>query len=166
MGAVTLPEPLFYTALSLLSLDDEDEILQRLFDRDEALLVALQEIQGTREDLFAQFGRVSNLESVLDGLSRQIDAIIASFYLDIDENGNVADNYEFFQRLIQDLVKGLKDLDRLTAQIIRFEEIKALVLPIQARLGQLEDLDTLIETKLDFIYGKWDVNPDDDIFSV
>jgi len=166
MSPVTLPAPTFYTALSLLDLSDEDDILQRLFDRDEALLTALTEIQATREDLFVQFGRVSNLESLLDGLSRQIDAIIAAFFLDIDENGVVADNYAFFQRLIQDLVKGLEDLDRLTAQIIRFEEIKALLIPIRGRLGQLEDLDTLIGTKLDYLYGKWDVNPNDDIFSV
>lgn len=164
--SITLSTPLYYDALSKLLLDDENPILNRLYDRDEELLEALTGVQETREDLYVQFGRVGALEALLESISRQIDAIIASFYLDIDENGNVADNYDFFAQLIADLKAGLVDLDRLTSSIIRFNDIRALLGPIQERISQIEDLDNLVKEKLDYIYGKWDVNPEDDIISV
>jgi hypothetical protein len=33
-------------------------------------------------------------------------------------------------------------------------------------LKKLEDLDLLIQEKLNYVYGKWDVNPEDDILSL
>lgn len=163
---VTLPVALLYTAATQLELDDENPILERLAERDDALLQAVLVLQQTREDLFSQFGRVSGVESQLESINNQIDAIITAFLLDIDEDGNPTNNFEFFEELIKDLQQALVDLDRLSAEIIRFDDIKALLIPVEAKIEQIEDVDRLIQTKLDHIYGKWNINVEDDIFAV
>ncbi len=162
---VDLPTAILFDAATQLELGDENPILERLAARDEALLAAILVLQKTREDLFAQFGRVAGVESQLESINRQIDAIISAFLLDIDGDGNPLNNFEFFVELIKDLEQALVDLDRLSAQIIRFDDIKALLIPIAEKIEQIEDTDRLIVTKLDHIYGKWNINPLDDIFA-
>lgn len=163
--ALALLPALLYTTQQLES-SDENAILQRLYDRDGQLLTALLEIQGTREDLLAQFARLDGIESRVQALNNIIDTIIASFYGDIDENGNVADNLAFFTQLIKDLKDNINSINAVSADIVRYSDVEAKVTPIAERLARLEDLDRLIQAKTDFIYGKWDVNASDDIFSV
>lgn len=163
---VTLPVPLFYTGITQLLDDDENVLLQRLYDRDQTLYVALVELQTIREDLFAQFLRLDDVEGRVRGLNNILNAIISSFYLDIDQNGIVGDNYAFFVQLIADLKTNINSINAVTGGIINYLSIQAQISPVAERVAKLEDLDSLIEDKLNYIYGKWDVNPNDDILSI
>lgn len=164
--AVVLPAPIFYTALTELQDTDENVILQRLIDRDETLLAALNTLVAVREDLLLQFARFDDIEGRLRSLNNQINAIIAGFYLDIDGNGIVGDNYAFFKQLIADLKANINSINSVTGGIINFVNVQAAVQPVADHLARIQDLDDLIQTKLDYIYGKWDVNPADDLISV
>ena len=166
--ATILPDPLFYTTLDRLLLEDENLILQRLYDRDAALLSDLTTIQGTREDLLDEFARVDDLEKRWGALNKVRDNILASFYQDISGAGvtDFDDNVEFFVNLIQQLKQNLGKVEELTSQIIRYAELRQELDPVVQRIVQLEDLDKIIKTKVDYIYGKWDVNPSDDILSL
>ena len=162
----TLSTPLWYTALTRLKASDENTILQRLYDRDEELLTDLQAIQALREDLLDQFQRLDNLEGLFQGLNQTIDMIIRAFFEDLDGDDDYTNNTTFFVELIQNLSTNIDALHLLSSQIIRYEELKEQFLPYGERFDQLDDLDTLIKNKLDYIYGKWDVNPNDDILAI
>ena len=164
--ATTLPSPILYTALTQLQAEEENVILQRLFDRDQTLLTALLALTSIRTDLFAQFDRVDVVEQRIRSLNSVINSIITSFYLDIDGNGIVPDNYAFFTQLIQDLRSNINSINSLVGGIVNFLNIQALVGPLSERIAQLEDLDILIKEKLNYIYGKWDIDPADDILSL
>jgi hypothetical protein len=164
--AVTLPLPILYSALTQLQDADENVILQRLYDRDEALLNALSVLLNTREDLILQFARFDDIEARLRSISNQINAIIAGFYLNIDQNGIVADNYAFFKQLILDLKANINAINEVSGGIINFLGVQEAVQPVADHQAKLESLDSLIQTKLDFIYGKWDVDPADDLIAV
>jgi hypothetical protein len=164
--AVTLPLPILYSALTQLQDTDENVILQRLYDRDETLLNALSVLLNTKEDLVAQFARFGDIENRLRSISNQINAIIAGFYLDIDQNGVVGDNYTFFKRLITDLKSNINAINDVSGGIINFLGVQAAVQPVADHQARIESLDSLIQTKLDFIYGKWDVDPADDLIAV
>lgn len=164
--ATTLPPALLYTALTQLQADDENVILQRLHDRDQTLLTALLALTSIKSDLFAQFDRVDTIEQRLRSMNSVINSIITSFYLDIDQNGIVTDNYDFFMKLIADLKRNINSINAVVGGIVNFLNIQALVGPLSDRLAVLEDLDILIKEKLAYIYGKWDINPDDDILSL
>jgi hypothetical protein len=161
---VTLPATILYTTEQLLA-EDENVILQRLYDRDAALLTALNDLVGIREDLVAQFERLPDLEARWQSLSRIIDTIIRSFYGDIDADGNVPDNLDFFHQLIADLRDNVNSINSVTAGIVRYDDVEAAVIPVVTKLDQIADVDRLIQSKLDFIYGKWDIDPADDIFA-
>jgi hypothetical protein len=162
----TLSPPILFTALTQLQSEDENVILQRLYDRDQELLTGLLELMTIRADLFAQFGRVDTVEQRLRSMNSVINAIINSFYLDIDENGIVPDNYDFFLTLIADLKRNINSINAVVGGIVNFLNVQSLVGPLADRLAVLEDLDILIREKLNYIYGKWDVNPADDILSL
>lgn len=162
----TIPDPILYTSLTQLQAEDENVILQRLYDRDQALLNGLLALMTIRADLFVQFERVDVVEARIRSLNAVINAIISSFYLDIDGNGVVPDNYDFFMKLIQDLKSNINSINAVVGGIVNFLNIQALVGPLGERLAQLEDLDILIKEKLNYIYGKWDINPNDDILSL
>jgi len=164
--ATTIPDPILYTALTQLQSEDENVILQRLYDRDQALLNGLLALNSIRADLFAQFDRVDVIEARIRSMNAVINAIITSFYLDIDGNGSVPDNYAFFSTLIQDLRSNINSINAVVGGIINFMNVQALVGPLATRLSVLEDLDILIKEKLAYIYGKWDINPSDDILSM
>jgi hypothetical protein len=161
---VTLPAEILYTTQQLLA-DDENVILQRLYDRDAALLTGLNGLVAIREDLVAQFERLPDLEARWQSLSQVIDTIIRSFYGDIDGNGNVTDNLAFFHQLITDLRENINSINSVTAGIVRYEDVQDAVIPVITKLDQIADVDILIQSKLDHIYGKWDIDPADDIFS-
>ncbi len=163
--SVTLLPPLFYTGLTLLQDSDENVILDRLVARDEALLAALNGLQVIREDLLGQFARLDDVENRISGLNNILNAIIGSFYLDIDQNGVVGDNYAFFIQLIDDLQQNINAINAVTGGIINFLGIKEQLLPVTEEIAKLNQLDTLIKTKLDYIYGKWDIDIADDILS-
>lgn len=162
----TLPSPLFYTALTQLKDVDENVILQRLYDRDQTLLTELLALQNIREDLFYQFGRLDGIDIRIKSLNAIINSIITSFYLDIDGNGIVPDNYLFFQQLIADLKQNINAINSVTGGIVNWLGVQGAVQPVADRLKQLEDLDLLIKEKVNYIYGKWDVNVADDILSL
>lgn len=164
--AVTLPPQILYSALTQLQDTDENVILQRLYDRDVTLLNALSVLQNTREDLIAQFNRFDDIEGRLRAINNQINAIIAGFYLDIDQNGVVADNYAFFKQLILDLKANINAINEVSGGIINFLGIQAAVQPVADHLDKIDSIDGLIQTKLDYIYGKWDVDPADDLLAV
>lgn len=161
-----LPAALFLTTLSHLELSDENTILQRLYDRDEALLTDLLILQQTRDDFTDQFQRLADLEGRFNDLNQTIDNIIRTFYQDLDGDGDPLNNVTYFVNLIADLQATIGHAEALSADIIRFDDIQALLAPVGAKLAQLDDLDELIRTKLSYIYGKWDINPADDILSV
>lgn len=163
---LTLPTPILYDGLTQLLDLDENVILQRLYDRDQALYVALVELQGIREDLFTQFQRLDDVEGRVRGINNILNAIISSFYLDIDQNGIVGDNYAFFIQLISDLKANINAINAVTGGIVNFLGIQQQIQPVADHVARLQDLDTLIQTKLDYIYGKWDVDPADDILSI
>lgn len=164
--ALTLPVQILYDALTQLQDVDENVILQRLYDRDVALLNALSVLQDTREDLIAQFARFDDIEARMRSISNIINAIIAGFYLDIDQNGIVGDNYAFFKQLILDLKSNINAINSVSGGIINFLNVQAAVQPVADHQARLEALDSLIRTKLDYIYGKWDVDPADDLIAV
>lgn len=164
---ITLPSPLWISSVMRLRASDENPILQRLYERDEALLNELQAVANTREDLFQQFGRLDDLEKRWKTLNEIINKIVATFYTDLNEDG-VADwdgDVEFFRKLIRDLKDALSFVDQLSTQIIRYQDIQDLLLPEVERINQIEDLDRLVRYKLAFIYNRWDVDPQDDILS-
>lgn len=165
---VTLPPPLWVSSVIRLLAADENQILERLFQRDEALLQGLQTIAATREDLFQQFNRLDDVERRWQELNRLINQIVSTFYVDLNEDG-VTDwfgDVEYFRKLIADLKNALTFVGELTSQIIRFRDIQELLNPEITRLNQIEDLDRLIRYKLAYIYGRWDIDPQDDILSV
>jgi hypothetical protein len=162
----TLPVPLFYNGTTLLLDADENVILQRLYDRDQALYAELVALQNIREDLFAQFDRLGDVEGRINSINAILNTIITSFYLDIDENGFVPDNLTFFQDLIADLRRNINAINAVTGGIVNFLGIQEALAPVAEHVDQLDDLDRLVKTKLDFIYGKWDVDPSDDILSL
>lgn len=164
--AVTLPAPILYSALTQLQDADENVILQRLYDRDVALLNALSILQGTRADLIGQFARFDDIEARMRTLGNIINAIIAGFYLDIDKNGIVADNYGFFKQLISDLKANINSINTVSGGIINFLGVQEAVQPVADHLARLERLDSLIQDKLAYIYGKWDVDPADDLIVI
>jgi hypothetical protein len=163
---VTLPSPILYSALTQLQDADENVILQRLYDRDEALLNELNILLGTREDLVSQFNRFDDIEARMRSISNIINAIIAGFYQDIDQNGIVPDNYAFFKQLILDLKANINAINGVTGGIINYLNVQATVQPVADHLARLESLDSLIQNKLNYIYGKWDVDPADDLLAV
>jgi hypothetical protein len=69
-------------------------------------------------------------------------------------------------KLIQDLKSNINSINSVVGGIVNYLNIQALVGPLGERLSQLEDLDILIKEKLNYIYGKWDINPNDDILSL
>jgi hypothetical protein len=162
----SLPSPILYDSLTQLEASDENVILQRLFDRDQTLLVALTELQAIEEDLFYQFGRMDGIDARIKSLNSIINTIINSFYLDIDGNGLVPDNFLYFQQLISDLKRNINAINAVSGGIINWLGVQKAVQPVADRLKQLEDLDLLIHEKLNYIYGKWDVNTEDDILSL
>ena len=164
--AVTLPAPILYSALTQLQDTDENVILQRRYDRDETLLNALTVIQGVENDLTLQFARFDDIEARMRSISNQINAIIAGFYLDIDQNGIVSDNYAFFKQLILDLKQNINAINDVSGGIINFLGVQAAVQPVADHLARLDGLDSLIKNKLDYIYGKWDIDPADDLIAV
>lgn len=163
--SITLPVPILYTIQQLLA-DDENVILQRLFDRDQALLDALTTLQNTREDLLVQFGRLDDLTIRIRALNSIIDTIIKSFYLQINPDGIVPDNLTFFKQLIKDLASNINSINMVTAQIVRYQDVQAAIIPVATTLDRLDQLDGLIQAKLAYVFGKWDINPLDDIFSL
>lgn len=163
---VTIPPPIYYDAVSKLEAMDENVILAALFARDEALLAALNVIVTTREDLFTQFNRVEDLTARIAKLNQQVDGILNAFLIDLDGNANPVDNYAFFAQLIADLKANLGFAETLSAQIIRFSDIQAKLAPVNAKLDQLADLDALIKVKTDYVYGKFSVDPSDDVLVV
>jgi nitrogen regulatory protein PII-like uncharacterized protein len=164
--AVTLPAPILYSALTQLQDTDENVILQRLYDRDEALLNALSVLQGTQADLTLQFARFDDIEARMRSINNIINAIIAGFYLDIDQNGIVGDNYAFFKQLISDLKSNINAINTVSGGIINFLGVQEAVQPVADHLARLDRLDSLIQDKLNYIYGKWDVDPADDLIAV
>lgn len=165
---VTLPPPIWVTSVIRLLASDENQILERLFQRDEVLLQGLQQIAATREDLFQQFARMDDVERRWQDLNRIINQIVATFYVDLNDDG-VADwfgDVEYFRKLIADLKDALSFADGLTAEIIRFRDIQELLNPEIERINQIADLDRLVRYKLAYIYGRWDIDPEDDILSV
>jgi hypothetical protein len=162
----TLPVPLFYDGTTLLLDADENVILQRLYDRDQVLYTELVALQNIREDLFAQFDRLGDVEARINSINAILNTIITSFYLDIDENGAVPDNLAFFQNLIADLRRNINAINAVAGGIVNFLGIQQALAPVAERVDQLDDIDRLIKTKLDYIYGKWDVDPSDDILSL
>lgn len=163
---VTLPAPILYTALTQLQDEDENVILQRLYDRDETLLAAFESLQEIREDLLAQFARFDDIEARIRSLGNVINAIIAAFYQDIDGNGIVPDNYAFFNQLIADLKSNINAINAVTGGIVNFLGVQEAVSPVAEHLARLQGLDTLIKEKLEYIYSKWDIDPDDDVLSL
>ena len=163
---VVLPAPIFYTALTQLKDVDENVILQRLYDRDQELLNGLVALNSVREDLFYQFNRLDGIEFRLKSLNSIINTIINSFYLDIDENGLVPDNLDYFRELIADLKRNINAINSITGEIVNFLGVQKAVQPVADHLKKLEDLDILIREKVNYIYGKWDVNIADDILSL
>ena len=164
--AVTLPAPILYSALTQLQDTDENVILQRLYDRDVALLNALSVIQGTQADLTLQFARFDDIEARMRVINNQINAIIAGFYLNIDGNGIVGDNYAFFKQLILDLKANINAINSVSGGIVNFLGVQEAVQPVADHLARLDRLDSLIQDKLAYIYGKWDVDPADDLIAV
>jgi hypothetical protein len=164
--AVTLPAPILYSALTQLQDTDENVILQRLYDRDVALLNALSVIQGTQADLTLQFARFDDIEARMRAINNQINAIIAGFYLNIDGNGIVSDNYAFFKQLILDLKANINAINSVSGGIVNFLGVQEAVQPVADHLARLDRLDSLIQDKLAYIYGKWDVDPADDLIAV
>lgn len=164
----TLPTPRFFEATDRLVLEDENEILERLYERDEALLLDLLTIQTVRDELLGEFSRLDDLNERWRYLNRVIDNILAAFFRDIQGNGvqDFQDNVDFFMQLVQDLKRSIAAAEELSAEIIRYDDIQTALLPVDQRIAQLENLDLLIQDKLNFIYGKWDINPEDDILSV
>lgn len=163
---VTLPDPLFYSGLTQLQDEEENVILQRLYDRDAALLAAFTTLNDIREDLLAQFARFDDIEARIRSLGNIINAIIAAFYQNIDGNGIVSDNYAFFNQLIADLKLNLNAINAVTGGIINFLGVQNAVSPVAEHLARLQGLDNLIKDKLEYIYGKWDVDPADDVLSL
>lgn len=147
---------------------DENQILQRLYERDEVLLQDLQALQATRDDLLQQFVRLDDVEARWRALNEIINQIVRSFYLDLNEDGTSEwdGDVDFFVRLIRDLKASIGACEELTAGIIRYKDIQDLLRPEVARLNQVEDLDRLIREKLRYIYARWDIDPTDDILSV
>lgn len=164
--AITLPAPLFYNGTTLLSDVDENVILQRLYDRDQALYTELVSLQNIREDLFAQFDRLGDVENRVNSINAILNTIITSFYLDIDENGFVPDNFAFFQNLIADLRRNINSVNAVAGGIVNFLGIQQALQPVADHIDRLDDLDRLVKTKLDYVYGKWDIDPSDDILSL
>jgi len=164
--ALTLSPQILYTALTQLQDVDENVILQRLYDRDEELLNALSVLQNTREDLIAQFARFDDIENRIGSINNIINAIIAGFYEDIDGNGIVPDNYAFFKQLILDLQANINAINDVSGGIINFLKVQETVQPVADHLARLQSLNTLIQTKVDYIYGKWDIDPADDLIAV
>lgn len=168
MTATNMPPPIWVSALMRLFAADENQILQRLYERDECLLQDLQALQLTRDDLLQQFVRLDDVESRWRALNEIINQIVRSFYLDLNGDGTAEwdGDVDFFVRLIRDLKASLGACEELTAGIIRYRDIQDLLRPEVQRLNQLEDLDRLIREKLRYIYARWDVDPQDDILSV
>jgi len=168
MTASNLPLPLWVSSLMRLVAADENQILQRLYERDECLLQDLQALQATRDDLLQQFVRLDDVEARWRALNEIINQIVRSFYLDL--NGDGATDWDgdvdYFVRLIADLKASITSCEELTAGIIRYNDIQDLLRPEVQRLNQVEDLDRLIREKLRYIYARWDVDPSDDILSV
>lgn len=162
----TLASPILYDALTQLESTDENVILQRLYDRDQTLFVALTGLQAIENDLFYQFGRMDGIDARIKSLNSIINTIINSFYLDIDGNGIVPDNFLYFQQLISDLKRNINAINSVSGGIINWLGIQKAVQPVADHLKKLEDLDLLIQEKLNYVYGKWDVNPEDDILSL
>jgi hypothetical protein len=163
---VTLPAPILYSALTQLQDEDENVILQRLYDRDETLLAAFNALNEIREDLIAQFARFDDIEARIRSLGNIINSIIAAFYQDIDDNGIVPDNYAFFNQLISDLKLNLNAINAVTGGIINFLGVQTAVTPVSEHLARLQGLDNLIKDKLNYIYSKWDIDPNDDLLSL
>lgn len=165
---VTLPPPLWVTPVIRLQASDENQILQRLYERDELLRQELLILGGVREDLFQQFGRLDDVERRWRRLNQTINQIVATFYADINEDGATDwdGSVDFFMRLIRDLKSALTSVEELTEQIIRWQDIRSLLTPEVVRINQIADLDRLVRLKLQYIYGRWDVDDQDDILSV
>jgi len=123
-------------------------------------------LQGIREDIFTQFARLDDVEGQLGNLNSILNTIIVSFYQDINPNGVIPDNYAYFIQLIADLQANINSINAVSGGIINFLGIQQQLTPLAVHVSQLDDLDSLIQTKLDYIYGKWDVDPNDDILSV
>ena len=81
--ATTLPSPILYDALTQLESTDENVILQRLYDRDQTLFVALTGLQAIESDLFYQFGRMDGIDARIKSLNSIINTIIKYSNLEI-----------------------------------------------------------------------------------
>lgn len=163
---VTLPPPIYYDALAKLEAEDENVILAALYARDQALYNALVTILQTNQDLYTQFNLVQDLTSRIIGLNQTINGILAAFNINLGLGGTPTDQYAGFAQLIAELKANIGYAETLSAGIIQLANIQAALVPVTTVLNQLDDLDLLIQVKLDYIYGKFNVDPADDILLV
>jgi hypothetical protein len=163
---VVLPLPIYYDSLAKLDADDENVILAALYARDQALFTALTTILQTNEDLYTQFNLVGDLTSRIIALNQTINGILAAFNINLGLGGTPTDQYQGFAQLIADLKANLGYAETLSATIIRLSDIQAAIVPVNVAIAQLDDLDSLIQIKLDYIYGKFNVDVNDDILLV